>query len=109
MHIEDYNKDLTDREEISWSVYKGVGTAYGIHREIAAVKLALQDSLMIDALKTHENIMVQVIGDVSLLEFNHAIDYIQQIAGKTVAAFGGCNDCFGNPTDGICVVITVYS
>lgn len=107
LHHTDMN--LTDQEEVSWSVYKGVGKASGINREISAVKLALQDSLMITALKKYENIMVQIMGDISLLEFNHVIDYIQDIAGKSVTFFGGCDDYSKNMPEEVCVIITVYN
>lgn len=94
-------KHLSDDNFRSEFVHVGVGCAKGDDKETKVVKQVLEDKLFVDALKKCNSVLVQVMGDISMLDFNDIVDSFQEVAGKEVLSCGGYAE---NMKDKVCVI-----
>ncbi|MBQ7677663.1 MAG: cell division protein FtsZ, partial [Lachnospiraceae bacterium] len=71
----------------------GIGTGKGDNRAMDAVMQAVESPLLETKINGATDIIVNLTGDVSLMDANEAISYIQDIVGEEVnLIFGTCED-----------------
>ncbi len=60
----------------------GIGTAHGDDKAIEAIKSAIASPLLETTIEGASNVIVNVSGDVALLEVHEAVGYVQELAGE---------------------------
>lgn len=60
----------------------GIGTAHGDEKALEAVKIACASPLLETTIDGATNIIINVSGDISLIEANEAASYVQELAGE---------------------------
>ena len=62
----------------------GIGFAKGDDKAIEAVKLAVASPLLETTITGASHVIINISGDISLIEANDAATYVQELAGETV-------------------------
>lgn len=71
----------------------GIGTATGDDKAIEAVKLAVTSPLLETTIEGATHVIINISGDVSLIEANDAASYVQELAGDSAnIIFGAMYD-----------------
>ena len=69
----------------------GIGTGTGDDKCMEAVKVATTSPLLETNIENASNIMLNVSGDISLIEANEAATYVQELAGESANIIFGAN------------------
>ena len=82
----------------------GIGEGHGDSKAEEAVKAAVTSPLLETSIKGASHVIVNVTGDISLIEANDAASYVQELAGE------GANIIFGarydaDPADTCCITV----
>lgn len=71
----------------------GIGQAKGDDKAIEAVKMAVESPLLETTIEGATNIIINVSGDISLMDANDAASYVQELAGENAnIIFGAMYD-----------------
>jgi len=71
----------------------GIGRAHGEDKAIEAVKVACASPLLETTINGATNIIINISGDISLIEANEAASYVQELAGEDAnIIFGAAYD-----------------
>ena len=71
----------------------GIGRAHGDDKAIEAVKQAVSSPLLETTINGATNIIINISGDISLIEANEAASYVQELAGEDAnIIFGAAYD-----------------
>lgn len=71
----------------------GIGTAKGDDKAIEAVKQAVTSPLLETTIEGASHVIINISGDISLIEANEAASYVQELAGDTAnIIFGAMYD-----------------
>ena len=62
----------------------GIGTAKGDEKAIEAVKIAVESPLLETTISGATHVIVNISGDISLMDANDAVSYVQDLAGDSV-------------------------
>lgn len=62
----------------------GIGTAKGDEKAIEAVKIAVESPLLETTISGATHVIVNISGDISLMDANDAVSYVQVLAGDSV-------------------------
>ena len=85
----------------------GIGTGAGDDKCIEAVKQAINSPLLETSVDGASNVIINISGDVSLIEANEAASYVQQLAGDEAnIIFGSMYDESAQDTATITVIAT---
>lgn len=60
----------------------GIGIAHGDEKAVEAVKLACASPLLETTIDGATNVIINISGDISLIEANEAASYVQELAGE---------------------------
>ncbi len=60
----------------------GIGTGHGEEKTVEAIKSAIASPLLETTIEGASNVIVNVSGDVALLEVHEAVGYVQELAGE---------------------------
>lgn len=60
----------------------GIGVAHGEEKTVEAIKSAIASPLLETTIEGASNVIVNVSGDVALLEVHEAVGYVQELAGE---------------------------
>jgi cell division protein FtsZ len=69
----------------------GIGTGTGDEKCMDAVKQATTSPLLETSMENASHIMINVTGDISLIEANEAATYVQELAGESANIIFGAN------------------
>ena len=75
----------------------GIGVGHGDTKAEDAVKEAVSSPLLETSIKGASHIILNVTGDVSLIEVSDAAEYVQQLAGDGANIIFGANDSCDEP------------
>jgi len=85
----------------------GIGTSTGDDKAVEAVKEAISSPLLETTIEGATHVIINVSGDISLLEANEAASYIQELAGENAnIIFGAVYDDSIQDTATITVIAT---
>lgn len=85
----------------------GIGTASGDDKAIEAVKQAVTSPLLETTIEGATNVIINVAGDISLIEANEASEYVRELTGDaTNLIFGATPDDSTPDTCSITVIAT---
>jgi len=71
----------------------GIGVGHGDDKCVEAVKLAITSPLLETTIEGASHVIINVSGDISLMEANEAATYVQELAGETAnIIFGAMYD-----------------
>lgn len=85
----------------------GIGTASGDDKAIEAVKSAVTSPLLETTIEGASHVIINISGDISLIEANEAASYVQELAGENAnIIFGAMYDETATDTATITVIAT---
>ena len=85
----------------------GIGRAHGDDKAIEAVKQAVSSPLLETTINGATNIIINISGDISLIEANEAASYVQELAGEDAnIIFGAVYDPNAQDEAAITVIAT---
>ena len=85
----------------------GIGTATGDDKAVEAVKQAVTSPLLETTIEGASHVIINISGDVSLIEANEAASYVQELAGENAnIIFGAMYDESCTDTATITVIAT---
>lgn len=85
----------------------GIGTATGDDKAIEAVKSAVTSPLLETTIEGASHVIINISGDISLIEANEAASYVQELAGDNAnIIFGAMYDETATDTATITVIAT---
>ena len=85
----------------------GIGTATGDDKAIEAVKQAVTSPLLETTIEGATHVIINISGDISLIEANEAASYVQELAGENAnIIFGAMFDENAADTATITVIAT---
>ncbi len=85
----------------------GIGVGAGDDKCIDAVKLAITSPLLETTIEGASHVIINVSGDISLIEANDAASYVQELAGESAnIIFGAMFDDTNSDTASITVIAT---
>lgn len=85
----------------------GIGKAHGDDKAIEAVKQAVSSPLLETSIEGASNVIINISGDISLIEANEAASYVQELAGDDAnIIFGAMYDENAQDEASITVIAT---
>ena len=85
----------------------GIGTATGDDKAVEAVKQAVTSPLLETTIEGASHVIINISGDISLIEANEAASYVQELAGENAnIIFGAMYDETATDTATITVIAT---
>jgi len=85
----------------------GIGTATGDDKAVEAVKQAVTSPLLETTIEGASHVIINISGDISLIEANEAASYVQELAGENAnIIFGAMYDESCTDTATITVIAT---
>ncbi len=85
--------DIKTVMENKGMAHVGIGSAKGDDKAIEAVKLAVSSPLLETTINGATHVIVNISGDISLLDANDAVSYVQELTGEdTNVIFGSLYD-----------------
>lgn len=85
----------------------GIGTANGDDKAIEAVKIAVASPLLETTIEGASHVIINISGDIGLMEANEAASYVQELAGENAnIIFGAMYDESCTDTATITVIAT---
>lgn len=104
------NLDFADVQTVMLDkgiAHVGIGRASGDDKAIEAVKQAVSSPLLETNIKGASHVIVNISGDISLIEADEAMTYIQELTGEEAnVIFGVINDASENDEVSITVIAT---
>jgi len=101
------NLDFADVETVMADkgiAHIGIGKAHGDDKAIEAVKQAVSSPLLETNIEGASNVIINISGDISLIEANEAASYVQELAGDDAnIIFGAMYD--DNAQDEACITV----